>query len=73
MNNYDSILFHAKDNVIKCLCRLISDKEMDITEMSAAIDNLNQAWDDLTNYLVRQREERDNVITHLMDKLACMK
>lgn len=38
--------------------------------MAQALDSLNKAWDELTDALVRQRDERDKQIARLMNELA---
>jgi hypothetical protein len=68
--NYDRNLSWAKENVTKMICRLASKEGCDPMDVSAAVNDLNKAWDELTDCLVRQREERDRQILSLIDELA---
>lgn len=67
--SYDARLFEAKHRATRTLCAAISGKA-DLTEVGSAIDDLNKAWDELTDALVRQRKERDLQIIRLIDELA---
>lgn len=69
--NYDHMLFDAKDHVTRTLCDLQrQSKDADVSALASAIDNLNKAWDALTDCLIRQRDERDEQIIRLIDELA---
>ncbi len=70
MTNYDGRLRGAKDYVTKLLCALAADKKVNVADLGAAIDELNKAWDELTDCLVRQRDERTRTIVSLLDQLA---
>ncbi len=67
--NWDLRVSDAKSHVTTMLCRTVEDPRL-IHDLAGAIDNLNKAWDELTDALVRQREERDRVIRRLIDELA---
>lgn len=69
--NYDGRLFEAKQRAIRAVCRLNDPKDHNaVPDMATALDDLNKAWDQLTDCLVRQREERDRKILALIDELA---
>ena len=68
MKNYDLQLSHAKQAATEALMELSNNA--DARHMAGALDALNLAWDELTNALVRQRQERDRQITRLIDELA---
>jgi hypothetical protein len=70
VKDYDGQLRAAKDYTTKTLARLAANKNTEPMEVSNAVDLLNKAWDELTDALVRQREERDKVITRLINELA---
>ena len=67
--NYDREVWDAKDGATKTLLGLGSGK-VTIEDMGHAVDRLNKAWDDLTNCLVRQRDERSSEVLRLLDELA---
>lgn len=64
--SYDDALFAAKHRMTKVLCREVPDRN----EIATAIDELNAAWDELTDCLVRQVEARDTEIRALLNKIA---
>jgi hypothetical protein len=66
MADYDGRLFAAKQVVIKALCR----SPVDPVEIGSAIDDLNKAWDALTDCLVRQVRTRDEQIRRLMNEMS---
>lgn len=71
MRNYDRELGDAKAAATRALCAVVSGKNPDaVDHMATALDDLNKAWDALTDCLVRQREERDEQICRLIDELA---
>lgn len=72
--SYDRRVWNAKDNVTKLVCDAASSDErrhnFGLEQLPGAIDELNKAWDELTNCLVRQRNERDEQISRLISELA---
>lgn len=69
--NYDANLSAAKHRATSELVKIQRDYvNADLHGMAGAIDDLNKAWDELTDCLVRQREERDRQILKLIDELA---
>ena len=71
MPNYDSAVSWAKEHATKTLLRIDREKEkFNSMDMAQALDDLNKAWDALTDCLVRQKEERDELITKLINELA---
>ncbi len=70
MRDYDGAVRAAKDHALKTLCRMNAKPPACSDDVAQAFDCLNKAWDDLTDALVRQREERDKAIRRLMDELA---
>ncbi len=69
--NYDHNVTAAK----RSFADLLIDKSYgDIDKFKYAVasrlDELNRCWDELTDALVRQRQERDTVILDLINKLA---
>jgi hypothetical protein len=67
MVDYDGALLAAKHRMTKVLCR---EGGPDRSEIATAIDELNAAWDELTDCLVRQVEARDAEIRSLLNKIA---
>jgi hypothetical protein len=69
--SYDRRLSDAKQAVITMLCNL-QDPNTKFTHMDLArtIEDLNKAWDELTDALVRQRDERGAEVLRLLDQLA---
>ena len=67
--SYDHALRHAKDRATSALLRVDS-KDPAREDLAIALDDLNRAWDALTDCLVRQRSERDAQILRLIDQLA---
>ena len=71
MRNYDSRVFDAKDRATRMLIELQrANKDADVTPMASALDELNQAWDALTDALVRQRNELGERILILINEIA---
>lgn len=74
MGEYDRHVNDAKVQVTQMLCSLVSDDERKhryaVEGLPQAIDNLNKAWDELTDCLVRQRIERGGEVLRLLDQLA---
>lgn len=70
--NWDRRVSDAKHEATVALCKFVRDSKgsVDTDGLARAIDELNKAWDGLTDVLVRQRKERDRVIRHLIDELA---
>ena len=67
--NYDTLVWNAKDAVNKEIYRL-TQEQAGVADLAARIDDLNAAWDALTDALVRQRDERDTLISELISRLA---
>jgi hypothetical protein len=71
VSRYDVRMSDAKQAVTKALCGLAAGNPgLDVGGLATAIDNLNRAWDQLTDALVRQRDERDEQIGRLMNEVA---
>ncbi len=70
MGGYDMRLSDAKRFATECLIRASKDTKADLSNLAGAIENLNKMWDELTDCLVRQRDERDRQILSLIDELA---
>ncbi len=78
MSNYDRRVSDAKAGATRAIVNLVkhgSDNkplcDADAANWAAtAVDDLNKAWDDLTDALVRQRDERDEWIAKLLNELA---
>ena len=69
--NYDLLLSGCKRAATSALCRAITDNpKVNMDGIAAALDALNEAWDRLTDALVRQRDERDRIIRDLINQLA---
>ena len=68
MSNYDTAVCNAKQRATQSLLRLPDCEGR--SEMASAIDGLNEAWDKLTDALVRQRAVRDEEISRLLSALA---
>jgi hypothetical protein len=74
MSDYDRRVSDAKQEVTRLICSIVSSDEKKheygVENLPGAIDNLNKAWDALTDCLVRQRTERDREIVSLLNQLA---
>lgn len=70
MKDYDAQLRGCKDRVTRLLCQLATKNPPDVMDVGRAVDDLNKAWDELTDCLVRHREERDRQIHRLLNELA---
>ena len=66
--NYDRAVADAKEGATTALLEL--SEGQDRHRMARALDNLNCAWDELTDALVRQRKARDDTIAYLHGKIA---
>jgi len=69
VSNYDLMVSDLKRATTAEILRLQRDK-VDVDNIARLVDQLNEAWDKLTDALVRQRTERDNVVRDLIDQLA---
>ncbi len=75
---YDRAVFNAKDAataVVRVMARHEvsgpgNERPISAELVASTIDALNKAWDELTDCLVRQRKQRDEVIRGLIDELA---
>ena len=70
MSDYELQVRWAKDHVGKLILQMCGKNPLTPEEMSQAVGDLNKAWDALTDALVRQREEREKCIRHLLNQLA---
>ena len=74
---YDDEVYAAKRRVTEELMAAVSLVErgepVNPMNISQAVDQLNEAWDALTDCLVRQREERNVLILELVDEVAELK
>jgi hypothetical protein len=72
VRDYELRLQHAKTAVTNAVMRAVSkDPPPDaVMTLAGAIDDLNKAWDNLTDCLCRQRDFRDQEISRLMSELA---
>jgi hypothetical protein len=71
VSNYDLRVSDAKRAVISCVCRLNDPKDHNaVPHMESAVDDLNAAWDALTDALVRQRDELGEQVLRLINELA---
>ena len=66
--DYDAVLRGAKKRVTQLLCQ--KEAGGHILELGGAIDDLNKAWDELSDCLVRQVEARDTEIRVLLNRIA---
>lgn len=70
----DSRLFDAKQRMTQSLVLFTrNNPTCDCHEVACSVDELNNAWDKLTDALVAQREERDRIIADLINQLAEVK
>jgi hypothetical protein len=61
----------AKDRVMRLILLLAKpDNNVDCYELDAAVTTLNKEWDLLLTTVWKQREERDQLISRLLDELA---
>jgi hypothetical protein len=71
---YDRALSSAKQAATEMLCNLLGkESRFTLHDMAGCIDRLNEAWDELTDHLVRQRDARDETIAHLHNQIAHLK
>ncbi len=74
MSNYDRHVSDAKMRVTEVICMVVSSDEKKhergIELLPGAVDDLNKAWDALTDCLVRQRIARGDEVLRLLDQLA---
>lgn len=69
--NYDLMLSDCKRALTAELFRFQRDNpKVDMGQLPHFIDELNNAWDKLTDCLVRHRSERDRMIHKLINELA---
>lgn len=68
--NYTSPLRHQQAVVTRLLWDKVKEDLTDLQDLANAIDELNNKWDELTNCLIRQRDERDIKISSLINELA---
>lgn len=69
MSDYDRAVREAKDRVTNALCRM----DVPDHDVAKAVEDLNAAWDELADALVRQREVMRETIDNLHHRLAEMK
>lgn len=64
----------AKDAATKAIVDMTRDvangREPDVNGMAHVIDDLNKRWDELTDVLCAQRDERGAEVLRLLDELA---
>ncbi len=78
MSNYDLIVSDAKRDALRAVIRLNENDKSgkpvcdgwNANDVANTIDNLNKAWDALTDALVRQREEYQKQVERLIHELA---
>lgn len=74
MSDYYRYVHEAKHSVTEAICLIVcSDEkkhERGLELLPGAVDRLNKAWDELTDCLVRQRNERGEEVLRLLDLLA---
>lgn len=68
----DEQLYQAKRSVTEMVCLVVSGKR-NVEDLAGSIDQLNQAWDALTERLVEQREARDRTIAWLHSEIAALR
>jgi hypothetical protein len=77
--NYDRLVYDTRDRMRQLLVRLTNDTDKAgkpvcdrwyPEQIVNAFEEHYKAWDELTNCLIRQREERDEQIRRLIDELA---
>ena len=67
----DQMVHACKDEVTRLICEAVKkDSRVGVEQIAQAVDNLNKAWDALTDHLVRQRAARDATISHLHNEIA---
>ena len=66
MSDYDRRVSEAKERVLKAIC----DTQPHPHGIAQTVDELNAAWDALTDALVRQRKVMSETIDHLHHRLA---
>lgn len=71
MPNYDQQLSWAKQAVVEAIAAMSTDKpRITVMDLASRIDDLNKAWDELTDALLRQKRVRDLTIAELHNQLA---
>jgi hypothetical protein len=71
MGSYDLRLSDAKRAALSACCRLNDPKDHNaVPHMAQSLDDLNAAWDALTDCLVRQRSELEGQVLRLIHELA---
>lgn len=69
MSHYSVNVRDAREAFTKLICTAY--ERPDFVALAAqSVDMLNKAFDELTDYLVRQREERDRIIQNLINEVA---
>jgi hypothetical protein len=70
--SYERAVSDARAAALKAVVNLgkLKVDENALMWVTGALDTLNKAWDQLTDALVRQRDERDDQIRRLINELA---
>lgn len=72
--SYQRVVSDVKSRLTEVICMVVSNDEKKhergIELLPGVVDDLNKAWDELTDCIVRQRNERDAQIRKLIDELA---
>lgn len=68
--NYDGAVHREKNAFTNFLMDTKEDDPKWRNLAANRVDALNAAWDELTDALVRQRDERDRLISRLLNDLA---
>jgi hypothetical protein len=69
--NFDGNLYTTKKYVTEAIIELAKDQpKLTIMDLAGRIDDLNKAWDELTDHLVRQRNAMEETIIHLHNVIA---
>lgn len=70
-SDYDQWLAFAREAVTTALADLSSgEPKRTARDLAVRVDDLNRAWDELTDCLMRQRDVRDAEIRRLLDEIA---
>jgi hypothetical protein len=68
VSDYDGEVSHCKHQLLKLLA--VGKEKLDMLELGTRVTELHQAHDAQTSALVRQRDERDRLISNLLNQLA---
>lgn len=69
--SYDRAVWDAKERISKTLCDLQLDPpRARAVDVAQDVDNLNKAWDELSNALVREKKVMRDTIDYLHRELA---